>query len=325
MTQTFYEKLSDGLLERGFVKSKHDACLFMKRGLLCVIYVDDTIFSGPDENQIAQEIIGLRVSKFETQHKFQLRDEGEVGDFFDIRISKQADGTFKFTQTGLIDKVLRTGGLVDCNHCTTPAATTPAGSDSEGTAFEEDWEYAYVVGMCMYLATNTRPYIAYDVHQAACHTHAPCASHAVAVNRMLRYLKGTKTQVIIVKPYKSDQVGCYVYSGFSGLFIVEDGQETISVKSRTSYVILFSGVSILWVSKIQTHIALSTMENEYIALSQSMRYLIPVREILNKIKGCVFLEDNYTPKCASHSKAFKDVLPENGDIPQFTVYEDNEA
>jgi hypothetical protein len=31
-------------------------------------------FAGPDEKQIAQEIIGLGVSKFEMQHKFQLRD-----------------------------------------------------------------------------------------------------------------------------------------------------------------------------------------------------------------------------------------------------------
>jgi hypothetical protein len=41
---TFYVKLSAGLLERESVKSKHDFCLFMKHGLLCVIYVDDTIF-----------------------------------------------------------------------------------------------------------------------------------------------------------------------------------------------------------------------------------------------------------------------------------------
>jgi hypothetical protein len=105
----------------------------------------------------------------------------------------------------------------------------------------------------------------------------------------LRYPKGTKTQGIIFKPEKSDQVDCY----FDGLNSVEGGQETISVKSRIGYVILLYGVPILWVSKMQTQIALSTMEAEYIALSQSMRDLIPIREIPKEIKGCVFLEDNY--------------------------------
>jgi hypothetical protein len=195
----FYKKLSAGLLERGFVKSKHDACLFMKRGMSCVIYIDDTFFAGPDEKQIAQEIIGLGVSKFETQHKFQLRNVGEVGDFLGIRIAKQADGTFELTQTGLLDKVLRTAGMVDCNRCTTPAATTPAGTDSEGATFEEDWENSCFFGMLMYLAYTTRPDIAYSVHQAACHTHAPRASHVVAIKRILWYLKGTKTQGVVVK------------------------------------------------------------------------------------------------------------------------------
>jgi hypothetical protein len=139
---------------------------------------------------------------------------------------------------------------------------------------------------------------------------------------------GTKTCCIIFKPDKSDQVDCYVGAEFGGLNSVEDGQETISVKSRTEYVILFSGVPILSVSKMQTHIALSTMEAEYIVLSQSMHDLNPISEILKEIKRRVFLTDDYTPYCASHSKAFKEVLPGNGGAgapPQSTVYEDNEA
>jgi hypothetical protein len=77
-----------------------------------------------------------------------------------IRKVKQANGTFELTHTGLIDKVLKTDGLVHCNRCTAPAVTTPVGSDSDGGAFEEDWKYSCVVGMLMYLAENTRPYIA---------------------------------------------------------------------------------------------------------------------------------------------------------------------
>jgi hypothetical protein len=128
------------------------------------------------------------------------------------------------------------------HRCTTPAVNTPAGSDSEGAAFDEFWEYAFVVGMLIYLAINTRPYIAYVMHQAACHTHTPCASHVVAVKQITRYLKGTKTQGIIFKPDKSDQG-----ADFAGLHSVEDGQETIFIKSHSGYEILFSGVPIVWV------------------------------------------------------------------------------
>jgi hypothetical protein len=204
---------------------------------------------------------------------------------------KQADGTCKLTQKGLVDRLLKTAGLVDCNRCTTPGATTPVGSDSEGAAFEEDWEYACVVGMLMYLFANTRSYISYAVHQPARHTHVPRASNDVAVNSIMWYLKEAKTQGVMFKPDKSDQVECYGDADFNGLHSVEDGQETISVKSHTVDVVLFSGVPILLVSKMQTQIALSNMEAEYIALSKSMRNLIMVREILKEIKSCVFLEN----------------------------------
>lgn len=38
----------------------------------------------------------------------------------------------------------------------------------------------------------------------------------------------------------------------------------------------------IWVSKLQTEIALSTTEAEYIALSQSLRDLIPMRRLLQE-------------------------------------------
>jgi hypothetical protein len=43
-----------------------------------------------------------------------------------------------------------------------------------------------------------------------------------------------------------------VDSDFAGLLSVEDKHQPISAKSRTGYIILYSGVPILWVSKMQT-------------------------------------------------------------------------
>jgi hypothetical protein len=160
--------------------------------------------------------------------------------------------------------------------------------------------------MLMYLAANTRPDIAYAVHQATCHTHAPRASHYVAIKRIVGYLKGTQTKGIYFKTDDSERVDCYEHANFAGLLSVEDGQQPIAAKSRTGYVIMYSCVPVIWVSKMQTQIALSNMEAEYIALLQSMRDLIPIREILKDIKKYMFLDDNYTPKCSYHSKAFKD-------------------
>jgi hypothetical protein len=161
----------------------------------------------------------------------------------------------------------------------------------------------------MYLAANRRPDIAYAVHQATHHTHYPRASHALAVKRIIRYLQGTKDCGTIFRPDNSMKVDCYVDADFSGLWKAEHDQDPICAKSRTGYVIKFCNVPVLWVSKMQTQIALSTMEAEYIALLQSMRDLIPICEALKEIFGIVMERSGVTPPCYSYSKAFKDLAP----------------
>ena len=63
------------------------------------------------------------------------------------------------------------------------------------------------------------------------------------------------------------------------------------------------GVSLQWVSKLQTQISLNTMGAEYIALSQSMRDLISLREVLNEINKAT-LKDYNTTSFHSNSKTF---------------------
>ena len=149
--------------------------------------------------------------------------------------------------------------MSDCNGVDTPATTTPIGIDVNGDPFSETWQYNSIVGMLMYLSANTCPDIAYAVHQAARFSHAPSNSHAIAVCHILCYLQITKTVGLILKPDNNQRVDCYVDADFAGLFAVENNQDPISVKSCTQYVILYKGSPLLWVSKLQTQIALSTM------------------------------------------------------------------
>ena len=49
--------------------------------------------------------------------------------------------------------------------------------------------------------------------------------------------------------------------------ILSDTQNHAAVLSRTGFVISYAGCPIYWASKLQTEIALSTTEAEYMALS----------------------------------------------------------
>ena len=73
--------------------------------------------------------------------------------------------------------------------------------------------------------------------------------------------------------------------------------------SRTGFVIMYAGCPLTWSSKLQTEIALSTTESEYIALSQAMRETIPFMNLMVEV-GSIFPLHNPTPKF--HCKVFED-------------------
>ena len=95
------------------------------------------------------------------------------------------------TQPGLIKKIQATTGLEECNPNRVPSAQAGLGADPDGPPSKEPWSYSSVVGMLPYLATNTRPDIAFAVSQVACFNSAPKQSHAAAVKMIVQSLKGT--------------------------------------------------------------------------------------------------------------------------------------
>jgi hypothetical protein len=77
-----------------------------------------------------------------------------------------------------------------------------------------------------------------------------------------------------------------------------------TARSRMGYAICYAGCPMLWASKMQTEIALSSTEAEYIALSQSMRETLPLMWLLEEVrqKG-ITVEAN---PCKIHCKVFED-------------------
>ena len=68
--------------------------------------------------------------------------------------------------------------------------------------------------------------------------------------------------------------------------------------SRTGYVVLYANCPIIWCSKLQTEISLSTTEAEYIALSQSLRDVIPLIGLLKELQEILeFTSETPTVHC----------------------------
>ncbi|CAJ1930221.1 unnamed protein product [Cylindrotheca closterium] len=291
------ETCKKGLEKCGLKQSKIDPCLFYKPGMMVVLYVDDAGIGAADPQDVDRLIDQLRDLGFE------LKKEGNFNEFLGIKFDKRDDGSIELTQTGLIDKILVAAGMTDCKPNRTPA-TGPLGSDPEGEPMNEEWNYRSIVGMLLYLSTNTRPDISFAVSQVARFSSNPKQSHATAVKTILRYLKRTRDKGTIVKIDRKLTLDMFVDADFCGLFKVEPDADPTSVRSRTGFVIKLAGCPVTWRSSLQTSIASSTLEAEYTALSDALKTLIPLKRMLVEATSKVNVSD---PMVATiRARAFED-------------------
>ena len=283
--KNFFAHLKSNLEKSGFQQSLLDPCVFYKQDCICLTYVDDCLFFSPKASTIDDAIAGIESTGM------QLEIEDSVAGFLGVHINQDVQsGKITLTQLGLIDRIISSLGLSSSSPKKTPSPVDPLPQDLGGEPFDRSFNYASVVGMLMYLSANSRPDIAFAVNQCARHSHHPTRTHAEYLKHIGRYLKGTKDQGLVFSPDLSQGIEFFADADFAGLWKTEDCTDPHCVRSRTGYVILVAGCPVLWVSKLQSLIALSTMESKYIALSTACRDLLPLQDLVNELKTFHALE-----------------------------------
>jgi histone deacetylase 1/2 len=202
------------------------------------------LFFSRDATAIDRAIQSLRRPE---PTSFDLNIEDDVAGFLGILMNRSSDGSqIELTQTGLIDRVLKIMGLDDSHEKSTPAEVKPLGKADDGEPCSEPWSYTSVVGMLMYLASNSRPDIAFAVHSCVRFTHCPKRVHEKALKRIGRYLKGTRERGMIIRPTPDLSLDLYADADFAGLWSSERPDDSTSVKSRTGYLITIGGTPVIW-------------------------------------------------------------------------------
>jgi hypothetical protein len=271
----WYKHISAGLHALGFKTSNIDPCLFLKDDCIVLLYVDDCLFFSKDDTTIDSIINQLSTS-------FKTGDQGSIQDFLGIRITTDAQSRIHLRQEGLIQEILQDLGLASSHPKPTPAIHV-LHPDHNGHPREEFWNYCSIIGKLNFLAQMTRPDISMAVHNCARFSNKPTQLHEQAVKRLGPYLAHTKDKGLIYNPDSSCALDMFVDADFSGTWHKEFSHLRDCVLSRTGCVIIYNGCPIQWGSKLQSEIALSTTEAEYIALSTATRELIPLCHILCEI------------------------------------------
>jgi hypothetical protein len=82
-----------------------------------------------------------------------------------------------------------------------------------------------------------------------------------------------------MRPYSFD-LDLYVDADFVSLFRREPDVNPDSAWSQTGLILLFCGCPMLWKSFLQTEISIPTLEAEYSAVSNALKTLLPLNQII---------------------------------------------
>lgn len=129
----------------------------------------------------------------------------------------------------------------------------------------ENRPYRELVGGLIYLANATRPDIAFAASTLSRFCSDPGKDHWIIAKRVLRYLKATPEYSI---KYGKDGKCLTAYTDSDWAGDVDDR------KSCSGSILMLAGSPVSWKSRKQPSVVLSTMEAEYVALSEVAREVV---------------------------------------------------
>ena len=272
--------LVEKLLELGFKQSQIDDCVFYRGDVIFIVYVDDGIFLGSSDEQLSGIITEMR------NLELDIEDQGHPADYVGVNIKRLKDGSIGLSQRGLIDTIIQDAGLQDSKVKAVPAKVNEhLHAHLDKPPFSLNFNYRSMVGKLNYLAQTTRPDIMYATHQLAKYSSNPREPHGDAALYLVRYLKKSRDIGLRFTPDPEKGFECYCDADFSGNWNKQFARHDPSTsKSRSGWVVFYAGCPIIWASRLQTQVALSTTEAEYIAMSQSLRDVLPIMFLIQEMK-----------------------------------------
>jgi len=282
----------------GFMQSRINPCIFTRGQTLYALYTDDSILASPSEKEIDKIMEDMRVIGLD------ITDKGDVSDFLGVKIEKKigpnGQPTIHLTQPHLIDSILKE---LQLDHETTSSKPTPMSCSrilfrhSSSKPFDRHFHYRIVIGRLEYLLACSRPELAYSVHQCARCLSDPKVEHGKAVLWIGKYLLATRDKGIIMTPNDSESFKVSVDANFCGNWDQSEAVEDANTaRSRHGFLISYAGCPLMWKSKMQPEIALSSTESEVICLSEVLRSVIPLMDLVKELKGQGFPITELIPK-----------------------------
>ena len=275
----WYKTFDSYLADIGFQKSAYDNCVYImvkegKTVAFLVLYVDDMLVAAATLTEV-QEI------KESLKNRFEMKDLGEARRILGIDILRdRKEGRLYLKQADYIKRVVSRFKMQDSTEKSVPIgqhfklSTTHVPKDDEERAEMSLIPYSNIIGSVMYSMISSRPDLAHAISITSRFMKEQGKEHWLALKWMLRYLKGSQEMGIEYRRSENgeaDPMMGYCDSDFAS--------NIDSRKSQTGYIFKLFGGAVSWKSSLQSVVALSTTEAEYIALTEAVKEAMWLRGI----------------------------------------------
>ena len=279
----FKSVITDFHLGEGF-KAVNDAqTVWVKRHnqsiLINAIFVDDVL-------HCTNDMAMYRTFRKRFEKRFELKSDDHIDVYLGNRIvHDRVKGSVTVSQEHYAMACLERFGLANCNGVDKPITSRLTAKDQPADVNTSDQElYRGMVGSLLYLASWTRPDIAFSVSDLSRFVSNPGKPHLEAAKRVFRYIKKTisfgltyRTPVShpSMPEIPANTLWGYVDSDWAGC--------PDSRRSTSGFVFMLNGAAISWRSKRQATVALSSAEAEFISASAMVQEVIYLRKFLSNL------------------------------------------
>ena len=263
----WFAKFAKALFDYGFVQCGADHSLFSlitrKKELHVLIYVDDLVLTG-SSNEVVQEF------KSYLSTCFHMKDLGKLKYFLGIEVARSQEGIFLSQRKYTLD-ILADVGFLGGRPVEFPIEQNHKLAKSVAQPLSNPQQYRRLVGRLIYLSA-TRPDLAYAVHTLSQFMQRPTQEHWDAGLRVVKYLKGSPGQGILLKSDCDFQLTAWCDSDWAGC--------PITRRSLSGWLVQLGDSPISWRSKKQEVVSRSSAEAEYRAMVEALCELKWIKSVL---------------------------------------------
>ena len=271
---------ADVVAKLGLNRSMYDPNVYFTLGLLVLVHVDDLILLG--EPKIVQQFI-LDLSKhllLKTTGNLDLDGASLV--FLGRRMTRAGNTIICQVEKPYFEALFALGGLRVGMKANSVPGTKTMGADEDALNRDEHANYRRIVGKLQWIVP-LRPDIAFAVKELARDLASPTTHSLRKATYVLKYLLGTTNLHYVIRP-ELQLSGCntlvnvdvYVDSDWAGC--------TNTRKSTSGIAVMLLGTCVLYASRTQETIALSSGEAELYAIGSGTAEGLFAINLLQELK-----------------------------------------